>query len=53
MINAWPLTWPETIPRTPRREAGSFKTSLAGALKNVQDSLRKFGTLPPTNWTRS
>lgn len=44
MTTAWPLTWPETIPRTPRREAGSFKTSLAGALKNVQDSLRKFGT---------
>lgn len=44
MTTAYPLHWPDTIPRAGRREAGNFKTSLAGALKNVQDSLRKFGT---------
>lgn len=39
---AYPLHWPETFQRAVRREAGQFKTSLAGALKNVQDSLRLF-----------
>jgi hypothetical protein len=44
MINvpAYPLSWPDIFPRTARRERGSFKTSLAGAIKNVQDSLRLF-----------
>ncbi|MFP3185544.1 MAG: hypothetical protein RXR52_35365 [Paraburkholderia sp.] len=31
------------MPRASRREKGAFKTTLAGALKNVQDSLRLFG----------
>lgn len=45
MIAAYPLQWPDIIPRrTTTREAGSFKTSLADALQNVEDSLRKFGT---------
>jgi hypothetical protein len=43
MTTAYPLSWPPTIRRSPRREKGSFKTSLAGALKNVNDSLRRFG----------
>lgn len=43
-INAYPLCWPPTIPRSKQRERGAFKTSLAGALKNVDDSLRRFGT---------
>lgn len=43
-INAYPLCWPPTIPRATKRERGAFKTSLAGALKNVDDSLRRFGT---------
>lgn len=43
MTTAYPLSWPEGMPRSARREAGAFKTSLAGALKNVQDSLRRFG----------
>jgi hypothetical protein len=43
-ISAFPLCWPDTIPRNKgARETGQFKTSLAQALKNVQDSLRKFG----------
>lgn len=28
---ACPLTWPPTIPRALRREAGQFKTTLAAA----------------------
>lgn len=41
-ITAYPLTWPRLFPRTKAREKGSFKTTLAGALKNVEDSLRRF-----------
>lgn len=44
MTTAYPLSWPDTIPRAARRESGSFKTSLAGALKNMHDSLRRFGS---------
>lgn len=43
MTAAYPLTWPETMPRAQRREKGSFKTTLAQALKNVETSLRLFG----------
>lgn len=39
---AYPLTWPTQFPRSPRRERGAFKTSLTGALKNVQESLLRF-----------
>ncbi len=42
MIPAYPLQWPSTIPRSPRRESGAFKTSLAGALHNVEHSLELF-----------
>lgn len=42
----YPLCWPDTIPRkTGSRDAGQFKTALSGAMKNVQDSLRRFGAL--------
>lgn len=45
-VPAYPLAWPDRFPRTvpTRRQQGAFKTSLAGALKNVQDSLRMFAT---------
>lgn len=43
MTTAFPLTWPDTMPRTPRRETGQFKTELPGAIKNVQGSLTAFG----------
>jgi hypothetical protein len=43
MIPAFPLQWPEGFPRSRAREAGKFKTSLAGALKNVNGSLIAFG----------
>jgi hypothetical protein len=44
IATAYPLTWPELFPRATRRDSGPFKTSLAGALKNVNDSLRLFST---------
>lgn len=45
MIAAYPLQWPDIIPRrTGFRESGKFKTTLSAALKNVEDSLRKFGS---------
>jgi hypothetical protein len=43
MTQAYPLVWPDGLPRTERRVASQFKTQLAGALKNVEDSLRLFG----------
>ena len=43
-VNAYPLSWPGGFPRSKAREKGSFKTTLAGALNNVQDSLRKFAS---------
>lgn len=42
--SAYPLAWPPGFPRATRREAGAFKTTLPGALKNVQDSLRRFAS---------
>lgn len=41
---AFPLTWPTQFPRAKAREPGAFKTTLAGALKNVDDSLRRFAS---------
>jgi len=43
MTTAYPLSWPDTLPRAKHREKGAFKTTLAGALKNVEDSLGLFG----------
>lgn len=43
MTAAYPLQWPDAIPRAAKREAGSFRTELNPALKNVEDSLRLFG----------
>ena len=43
MTTAYPLSWPDTIPRSRSHEKGAFKTTLAGALTNVSDSLRLFG----------
>lgn len=40
---AYPLQWPDHIPRTKIRERSKFKTTLAGALKNVRSSLQLFG----------
>lgn len=43
MTVAYPLAWPHGFPRAKSQKASQFKTSLAGALNNVQDSLRLFG----------
>ena len=42
-VSAYPLTWPETMPRHKARETGQFRTTLNGALNNVRDSLKLFG----------
>ena len=42
MIPAYPLTWPKVFPRTLRHLDGQFKTSLAGALNNVEKSIAAF-----------
>lgn len=39
---AFPLAWPRAFKRAKDHEKGSFKTTLAGALKNVDTSLRLF-----------
>lgn len=44
MTQVYPLQWPDGLPRTERKIASQFKTSLSGALKNVEGSLRLFGT---------
>ena len=41
-IPAYPLQWPEKMPRSKAREKGAFKTTLSGAIFNVKDSLRLF-----------
>lgn len=38
----FPLCWPHTMPRAKVRETGAFRTTLSGALENVQTSLRAF-----------
>lgn len=44
-IPPYPLAWPEGLARTGDKKAAStFKTSLAGAIENVRDSLRLFGS---------
>lgn len=43
MTTGYPLAWPHHIPRHKVRERGKFKTTLPGALDNVQSSLRLFG----------
>lgn len=40
----YPLTWPGHIERARTRESGRFKTSIAGAIRNVEDSIRRFGS---------
>lgn len=41
---AYPLTWPDTMPRTSSKVASKFQTGLAAALKNVRGSLQRFAT---------
>jgi len=41
-IPAFPLCWPDRIPRCKWRNASAFKTGLPSAIKNVQSSLNLF-----------
>lgn len=41
-ITSYPLAWPHQFPRAKKREQGHFRTSIAGALGNVQMSLSHF-----------
>lgn len=41
-VPAYPLQWPESMPRSKAREKGAFKTTLSGAIFNVKESLRLF-----------
>lgn len=43
MIPAYPLAWPDGLPRTERKAASQFRTTLSAALKNVRKSLEAFG----------
>lgn len=43
MTTAYPLTWPDNVPRTRSREGSRFKTTLPAALANVRKSLEAFG----------
>lgn len=40
---AFPLSWPQDMPRTASRSSSRFNTSVSGAVKNVMDELRRFG----------
>ena len=42
MIDAYPLKWPSGFPRT-KPQPSRFSTTLPMALKNVRDSLHRFG----------
>lgn len=41
---AFPLAWPQMMPRTKTKQTSRFKTSLAAALKNVRTSLANFSS---------
>jgi hypothetical protein len=41
-IPPYPLSWPDGMPRTERKVASQFRTSLSAALKNVKGSLELF-----------
>lgn len=43
-VKAYPLHWPPAFLREKVREKGKFQTTLAGALRNVEDSLRRFAS---------
>ncbi len=44
-MTPFPLAWPESLPRWKgARQTGAFRTTLNGAIGNVRDSLRRFGS---------
>jgi hypothetical protein len=42
-IPAYPLAWPDGLPRTERKVTSQFRTTLSAALNNVRKSLEAFG----------
>jgi len=44
MTTAYPLAWPEGWKRTKNPAKSQFKTTLNGAIGNVQDSIRRFSS---------
>ena len=42
-IAAFPLSWPQDLPRTENKKPSQFKSSLSAALNNVKGSLERFG----------
>lgn len=40
----YPLVWPDGLPRTERKAASQFRTSLSAAIGNVKKSLAAFGS---------
>lgn len=40
--SAFPLAWPPAFPRSKSTEKGAFRTTLTAALRNVEDSLKRF-----------
>jgi hypothetical protein len=44
-IPPYPLVWPDGLPRTERKAASQFRTSLSAAINNVQKSLVAFEQL--------
>lgn len=44
MTQAFPLQWPDGLPRSASKATSQFKTGLPTALKNVQKSLQLFGS---------
>lgn len=43
MTQAFPLQWPDGMPRTQRHQTSTFRSTLASALKNVRTSIVAFG----------
>lgn len=43
ILPPYPLAWPDGLPRTERKATSQFRTSLPGAIRNVQKSLAAFG----------
>lgn len=43
MTQAYPLSWPDGLPRTTTKATSQFKTGLPAALKNVRASIEAFG----------
>lgn len=41
-VDAYPLYWPENWSRTKNPGSSQFKTSISGALNNVNESIRRF-----------